>query len=78
MKAGGLTDWREVLSHERRTGYTIRQIQAALKERGYDPGPVDNEMGARTKVALASFQKDKGLPVGNLDFETLKALGIQY
>ena len=28
--------------------------------------------------ALTKFQKDKGLPVGNLDFETLKALGVNY
>jgi peptidoglycan hydrolase-like protein with peptidoglycan-binding domain len=35
-----------------------------------------NVMGERTKTALARFQKDKGLPTGNLDIETLKALGI--
>jgi len=34
-------------------------------------------MGARTKAALVKFQKENGLPVGQLDFETLKALGIK-
>jgi peptidoglycan hydrolase-like protein with peptidoglycan-binding domain len=56
----------------------VRQIQAALVKAGYEPGPTDNIMGARTKAALTKFQKDKGLPVGNLDFETLKALGVNY
>jgi peptidoglycan hydrolase-like protein with peptidoglycan-binding domain len=49
-----------------------------LKSRGYDAGPEDNVMGARTKAALTQFQKDKGLPVGQLNIETLKSLGVQY
>jgi peptidoglycan hydrolase-like protein with peptidoglycan-binding domain len=78
VKPGGFTEWREVLCGEKVTGYTVRQIQAALTKAGYEPGPSDNIMGARTKAALTKFQKDKGLPVGNLDFETLKALGVNY
>ena len=38
----------------------------------------DNDFGSETKAALQQFQRDNGLPVGNLDFETLKALGVQY
>jgi hypothetical protein len=34
-------------------------------------------MGSKTKAALTKFQQDKGLPVGNLNIETLKALGVQ-
>jgi len=49
-----------------------------LTKAGYEPGPSDNIMGARTKAALTKFQKDKNLPVGNLDLETLKALGVNY
>ena len=78
VKPGGFTEWREVLCGEKVTGYTVRQIQAALIKAGYDPGPTDNVMGARTKAALTKFQKDKGLPLGNLDMETLKALGVNY
>ena len=51
---------------------------SALKKAGYDPGPSDNIMGTRTKAALTKFQQDKALPVGNLDFDTLKALGVNY
>jgi hypothetical protein len=35
-------------------------------------------MGAKTKAALVKFQRDNGLPVGQLDYETLKALGVSY
>lgn len=78
VKKGGFTEWREVLCANKITGYTIRQIQVALKDRGYNPGPIDNVLGLRTKAALTKFQRDKGLPVGQLDLETLQALGIQY
>jgi Putative peptidoglycan binding domain len=78
VKAGGFTEWREVLCDTKVTGYTIRQIQDALNKQGYDAGAADNVMGARTKAALTKYQKDKGLPVGNLDFETLKSLGVNY
>jgi hypothetical protein len=78
VKPGGFTEWREVLCGEKVTGYTIRQIQAALIKAGYEPGPTDNIMGSRTKAALVKFQKDKNLPAGNLDLETLKALGVNY
>jgi len=56
----------------------VRSVQAALRSRGYDPGPTDNVMGSRTKAALVKFQRENNLPVGQLDFETLKALGVNY
>ena len=36
----------------------------------------DNVLGINTKAALVKFQKDNGLPIGSLDFQTLKALGV--
>lgn len=78
VKKGGFTEWREVLCSDKVTSYTIRSIQQALKDRGYEPGPLDNVLGVRTKAALTKFQKDNGLPVGQLDLETLRALGVQY
>ena len=77
-RKGGFTEWREVLCANEVTTAVISQVQAALASRGYDPGPADNVMGTRTKAALVKFQKDNGLPVGQLDFQTLKALGISY
>ncbi|MEO0339773.1 MAG: peptidoglycan-binding domain-containing protein [Bacteroidota bacterium] len=78
VKKGGFEEWREILCAEQVTSYTIRQIQDALKARGYDPGPLDNLLGTQTKAALVKFQKDNKLPIGNLNLETLKALGVQY
>ncbi|MEZ4906199.1 MAG: peptidoglycan-binding domain-containing protein [Saprospiraceae bacterium] len=77
--AGGFSEeWREVVCEADVTPRLIAQVQRALIERGYSVGlaGVDNVFGVDTKAALKKFQQDKGLPVGNLDFETLKALGI--
>ena len=75
---GGTTEWREVLCSNRVTTARIQQIQSALMSRGYNVGPrgADNVMGPDTRNALIKFQKANGLPVGNLNMETLKALGI--
>lgn len=78
VRRGGFSEWKEVLCGEKVTGYTVRQIQDALRKAGYYKGTSDNTMGAGTKAALTKFQQDKGLPVGNVDFETLKALGVNY
>ena len=77
VKAGGFTEWREVVCGKDFTPQLNSQIQRALIERGYDVGAVDNQLGPRTKAALVQFQKDNGLPVGQVDYETLRALGIQ-
>jgi peptidoglycan hydrolase-like protein with peptidoglycan-binding domain len=75
-KKGGFSEWREVLCPKDVNEAKITQIQKALIERGYNPGPVDDIFGAQTKAALIKFQKSSGLPVGQLDIETLKALGV--
>lgn len=76
-KAGGYSEWQEVLCPENVSSATVRQIQLALRKAGYDPGPADNVMGERTKIALAKYQRDNGLPVGGINVATARALGIQ-
>ena len=76
VKRGGSYEWKEILCEKDVTESRINQIQQALIREGYDPGPVDNQMGEATKQSIVKFQKDKGLPVGNLNMETLKALGV--
>jgi hypothetical protein len=57
---------------------TIRQVQSQLKSAGHDPGPIDGQMSETTSSALRSFQQARGLqPTGQLDPQTLAALGIQ-
>lgn len=38
-----------------------RQIQTALKNAGFDPGPVDGKIGPKTKKAIKDFQAANGL-----------------
>lgn len=55
----------------------VRQIQTALKERGYFNSNIDGIFGTITKKAVERFQKDNGLTVdGIAGKNTLKALGI--
>ena len=78
VRKGGFTEWREIVCGDRVTSQMVRDVQNALRTRGYDPGPADNVMGSRTKAALVKFQRENNLPVGQLDFETLRALGVDY
>lgn len=55
----------------------VRQIQTALKNRGYFDSKVDGIFGTITKKAVERFQKDNGLKVdGIAGKKTLNALGI--
>jgi peptidoglycan hydrolase-like protein with peptidoglycan-binding domain len=56
----------------------IRQAQRRLQEAGFDPGPIDGQLGARTKEALREYQKAHGLPqTGQLDESTRDSLMAQ-
>jgi len=53
----------------------VRTAQMLLMYRGFDPGPVDGEMGNRTRTALREFQGQAGIPAtGDVDDATLAAL----
>lgn len=57
---------------------SIRDVQARLQEKGFDPGPVDGMMGPKTREAIRAFQTANGLPAtGRLDEETQKKLGVE-
>lgn len=40
---------------------TVGKIQDWLKMLGYDPGPLDGDMGPKTTAAMKKFQEDSGL-----------------
>lgn len=73
---GGVGEWRRVICESELTAGKVRQIQLALKAKGYDPGPIDNVFGTQTKEALTRYQRENHLAEGNLDFDTLKSLGV--
>jgi hypothetical protein len=69
------TEWRKVLCTDEHPK-TVLKIQKALKQRGYDVGPLDDIMREKTKAACIRFQKDNHLDTGKLTKETLQALEV--
>jgi hypothetical protein len=64
-------------SSEQKDPETVRSVQQALKDKGFDTGAVDGHMGPATEGALRKFQQAQGLtPSGSLDEQTLGALGV--
>jgi peptidoglycan hydrolase-like protein with peptidoglycan-binding domain len=56
----------------------VRQVQTALKSRGFDPGRIDGVMGPKTTTAIRSFQSSRGLNAsGMIDESTMSALQIK-
>ena len=56
---------------------TVRQVQQALSEKGYNPGPIDGMMGPRTRAALQQYQRQNNLAgASGLDRQTLDSLGV--
>ena len=54
---------------------TMKQIQKALKNAGYDPGSIDGRYGKKTKDAIKDFQKSKNLkPDGKVGKRTWRSL----
>ena len=56
----------------------VRSLQEALRDKGFDPGPIDGVMGPQTRQALQSFQRSKNITTsGELNAETSQHLGLQ-
>ena len=74
--ADSILKWQPVLCKTSMTRVNIKSVQKALKDAGFNPGPIDGIMGWRTKAALNKFQKSNKLSSGALTKETLSALGL--
>jgi peptidoglycan hydrolase-like protein with peptidoglycan-binding domain len=60
-----------------RDARTVAAAQQALRAEGYDPGPADGDINAKTVQAVKQAQKDRELePTGRLDRRTAAALGV--
>jgi len=58
---------------------TIRDAQQALKDKGFDPGPVDGVNGPATRSAVKKYQEQQNIsPDGVLGAKTLDALGVKH
>jgi peptidoglycan hydrolase-like protein with peptidoglycan-binding domain len=57
--------------------HDIKKVQETLRDKGFDPGPIDGVMGSQTRAAISQYQKSENLPVtGHLDGETAGKLGV--
>ena len=53
----------------------VRRAQGFLSVLGYGPGPIDGEMGQRTRDAIMAFEADQGLPrTGRVDAVLIERL----
>lgn len=66
------------LLKEGSSGPLVKQLQQALKNKGFDPGVIDGVFGLGTKDAVRKFQKSNGLVAdGIVGQTTWKALGLK-
>lgn len=60
-------------------GSEVQQLQSLLKQRGYDPAPIDGIFGVKTEQAVIRFQRDNGLVqdgiVGPKTWQALQSKG---
>lgn len=76
VSSGGYTEWVEILCAAKTSDSVVRNVQKALNAKGYNVGSVDGILGIQTRSMLVKYQKENGLPMGNLNIETLNALGV--
>jgi hypothetical protein len=72
----GRFEWARILCETNTSADFIRRVQSALQDAGYDPGPIDGDLGRQTQIAVNSYQRDNGLAVGALTYETVEKLGV--
>jgi hypothetical protein len=73
-RAAGV-EWREVLCETNASQAQIADVQRALTAAGYTV-PATGTFGPQTLAAMERFQRDRGLAVGYLTIETVRALGV--
>ncbi len=74
------TEWRRVLCDMQVTRSVIQSIALQLEKEGLlsDKNFSYAVLAQELKDALVVYQRKNHLPIGNLNFETLSALGVRY
>lgn len=61
------------------SGRLVRVVQQALRDAGYDPGPIDGDYGGQTAAAVRAFQLRRGLAIdGEVGSLTARALKVPW
>ncbi len=68
--------WREVICGRNTSSQKVMEIQRALAAKGYNPGPLDGQLGRQTVSAMQKFQADHDLPQGQPSVEAVQMLGV--
>lgn len=68
--------WRRALCESDAMPDVVSTIQRALRAQGMDVGQADGKLGRRTMAALMDYQRQQGLAIGLVTFETLDKLGL--
>ncbi len=59
--------------------HTVSDAQQALKDKGYDPGPIDGINGPLTRAAVRNYQEKESINAdGRLGPKTLDSLGVKH
>lgn len=72
----GYLEWRTILCETNTNADVIRHLQTALRDTGYNPGPIDGVIGVKTMAAVKAYQRANHLAVGQLTLETLRGLKV--
>ena len=72
----GKMEWRPILCSTNASVPLIRQLQLALKEKGFNPGSADGVLGGGTMEAVRRYQRSKGIAQGQLTIEVMRELGV--
>jgi hypothetical protein len=75
-KQGGVTETVEILCPEFENETFYKELSITLQSRGYLKS-TESTNSNTLQSALLKFQQDKGLPPGNLNLVSLRALGIK-
>jgi hypothetical protein len=72
----GYTKWVPVVCKTNINATMVREVQRALKDKGYYHGAIDGNLGPATNSALRAYQKANGLPAAGLSIATMESLGV--
>jgi len=72
----GYTKWVPVVCKTNINATMVREVQKALKGKGYYHGAIDGNLGPATNAALKAYQQANGLPKAGLSIATMESLGV--